>query len=145
MTSRRDPMDIDHVRLAIIALAKVHSLSWAYSQLVEPHLPEKFPWLTTVNYAKEDVEAWKVMLHSNIETAISLLNAHFGEGEGNKHSEAVRNFKSHSVSVLHAVLGNRTNVGLDSFFRTTQDPGKVGKLEDNAGKTCLIDSFINRN
>ncbi|OXA50876.1 hypothetical protein Fcan01_14444 [Folsomia candida] len=77
MTDRRQPLDLDHMKLVISALAKVHSVSWAYRNHVEENITQKFPCFVT-NMSEEDVAIFSNVVRSNLEQAKGIYDKEFG-------------------------------------------------------------------
>jgi len=78
MTSRKETLDIHHMRLVIVALAKVHALGWAYKQHVTPKILEKFPFLKP-SIGEENVNMFVNVFGMNLDKAIGVLEEELGK------------------------------------------------------------------
>ncbi|OXA51136.1 uncharacterized protein LOC110853643 [Folsomia candida] len=129
MTNRLEPLDLDHMRLIIEALSKVHAMSWAYRHHVEADITEKFPCLVT-NMASEDLETWNNVIRANLEQTKGIYDKEFGQN--NDYSAAVDKFSGMIGRIGEFFTAKGTAVGMDKMMRITNpDPAKFGKDAEN--------------
>ncbi|OXA51219.1 uncharacterized protein LOC110853579 [Folsomia candida] len=129
MTNRLEPLDLDHMRLIIEALSKVHAMSWAYRHHVESDITEKFPCLVT-NVSREDFAAWDNVILASLEQAKGIFDKEFGPK--NDYSSALDKFAGMVGRVSEMFTGERTAAGWAKLMRVIEpDPNKFGKDADN--------------
>ncbi|OXA51218.1 uncharacterized protein LOC110853464 [Folsomia candida] len=125
MTDRREPLDLDHMKLVITALARVHSVGWAYRHHVEADIVGHFPCLVG-NVKEEDIGIWNKLLIANIDQAKGVYDEAFGPE--NNYSAAAESFKKHVDTASKIVIGKGQFEGMEKLFRVTEpDPDKFGK------------------
>lgn len=79
MLDRTVGLELDHINLTIIELAKIHALSWAYRQKVEDNLLKKFPFLEPA-FDDEDKVMWGNIVGQNVEIAVNTMDEALGPG-----------------------------------------------------------------
>lgn len=131
MTNRREALDLDHTKLVISALAKVHALSWAYRHHVEENITEKFPCLVT-NMEEDDMETWNAVLFSNLDQAKLIYDEQFGPG--NDYSIAADAFRKILPTLTKFFMGRIDAKLLEDLMRVKcPDPVKFGRDAENPG------------
>ncbi|XP_021957427.2 uncharacterized protein LOC110853466 isoform X2 [Folsomia candida] len=129
MTNRREALDLDHTKLVISALAKVHALSWAYRHHVEENITEKFPCLVT-NMEEDDMETWNAVLFSNLDQAKLIYDEQFGPG--NDYSIAADAFRKILPTLTKFFMGRIDAKLLEDLMRVKcPDPVKFGRDAEN--------------
>jgi len=106
MTDRRSSFDLNHIKLVIQALAKLHALGWGYKHHVTPDIQEKFPFLSTP-FKQEEMETWIQVFDGNFRSMTEVLDE--------------------SPTLIEALEGYRLKVAriLDAFLLDGVDQQKV--------------------
>jgi len=114
------------MRLAIEALAKVHSMSWAYRHHVEKDIIGKFPFLR-MTLSDEIMDQWLAVMVANFNQAIGIYDEEFGPG--NDLSKGVEKFKTFQGLMSDYMLGKTSLTELSQVFRVlpSANDAKFGK------------------
>ncbi|OXA50941.1 hypothetical protein Fcan01_14477 [Folsomia candida] len=127
MTSRLEPLDFDHMKLVISALARVHSVSWAYRNHVEENITQKFPCLVT-NMPDEEVAIFSNVVRSNLEQAKGIYDKEFGPK--NAYTAVADKFSGMIDRISSLFTGSGTAEGFEKLMRVkTSD--KFGRDAEN--------------
>lgn len=93
-------MDVEHVKLAFIELAKVHAISWAYKESFEEkdeHFISKYPFLKRTPNPRK-TEMWLGLLKENGKKAVEALDK--VKGKRNLWSKSIEQFCEKGKAVL---------------------------------------------